>query len=99
MADDPVALLRSELSNLNLTAPEIDAKRDITKSHEVCYSVNSYTKYFPGVPDKYLKYCEEREINFKGTDDVVLNKTHWKLITEAIKYAEEYNTYVIHHRK
>ena len=98
-ADDPVATLRSELVGLNVTTPESDAERDIAKDRAVCFSINSYAKYFPGVPEQDREYCEAREKNFRGTWDVVLTKEHEELIIQARKYAEKYNTYVLRHRK
>lgn len=98
-ADDPVATLRAELAGLNLAAPEVDAERDIAQNRVVCFSINSYARYFPSVPDKDLGYCEAREKNFRGTSDVVLNKEHEELISQARRYSERYNLYVLHHRK
>ncbi len=98
-ADDPVATLRTELTGLNVAAPEADAERDIAKGQAVCFSVNAYAKYFPGVPEQDQEYCQAREKNFRGTWDVVLTEEHKELISRAIKYAERYNAFVLHHRK
>ena len=98
-ADDPVATLRTELAGLNLAAPKVDAERDIAQDQAVCFSINGYAKYFPSVPDEDRESCEAREKNFRGTWDVVLNKEHEELISQASTYSERYNAYVLHHRK
>lgn len=98
-ADDPVETLRVELAGLNVTAPESDAKHDIAIGHVVCFSINGYAKYFPGVPRQDQEYCEAREKNFRGTGDVILSKEHGELISQVTKYAERYNAYILRHRK
>lgn len=99
MADDLVSTLRAELAGLNVASPETDAKRDIAKGQAVCFSINGEAKYFPGVPEQDREYCEAREKNFRGTWDVVLSKEHGELISQATKYAERYNVYVLLHRR
>ena len=87
-ADDPVEVLRVELAGLNVTAPESDAKHDITIGHVVCFSINGYAKYFPGVARQDQEYCEAREKNFRGTGDAILSKEHGDIISQATRYAE-----------
>lgn len=98
-ADNPVATLRAELAGLNLNAPEVDAERDIAQYRAVCFSINGYATYFPSMPEQDREYCEAREKNFRGTWDMILTKEHEELISQARKYAERYNAYVLRHRK
>lgn len=98
IADDPVATLYAELKYLDTASPETDAARDIANGQAVCFSINSYAKYFPGTSDQHQEYCAAREKNFRGTQDVSLTKEHADLSSHATQYAKRYNAYVLHQR-
>jgi hypothetical protein len=85
--------LRKELAGLNISAPEEDAARDIRDAQPKCYSINGYSRFFPGVTtEEEASYCLAIEVNFAGTSDVMN-----ELVRQATEYATRYNEYVLAH--
>jgi len=95
----PPFLLWWELIGLNVTAPERDAKIALARGRPVCYSINAYASYFPGVEgDENIRFCEANGKNFVGTSDLIVSEWHSRLMREAENYATVFNSHIIQHR-
>lgn len=94
--EGPSLSLWFQLSTKNLSAPERDVSAALANAKPVCFSVNGYARYFPGVKSAAARsFCETIEKNFSGTSDVVVGPWNAKLQQEAIAYASAYNAVVL----
>ena len=94
----PEVSIGLQLIGKNQENPELDAKEDIAQGKIICYSINGFGKYFPGVNGKEgHELCHLGiEINFMGTSDAIESERHAKAIGRAESYASKYNKYMVH---
>jgi len=85
-----------EFLSFNLADPEQDAADALAHGHPHCYSVNGYSKSFPGVDAANVNFCKRVERNISGTSDIHAPE-HEMVNREAIPYATAYNRYIIAH--
>ena len=95
----PPIILWWKLVGLNVTAPERDAKIALASGRPVCYSINAFAVYFPGVEgNENIRFCEANEKNFAGTSDNIVSEWHSRLMSEAENYATVFNSHIIQNR-
>ena len=86
-----------EFLTFNIEHPEQDAVRAIARGQPHCYSVNGYTKWFPGIETKFDEnFCAEIERNISSTSDI-WTPEHSEVLRTAIPYATAYNKYIVTH--
>ena len=94
---NPEVWIELQLIGKNLKNPEADAKADLENGKVLCYSINGFGPYFPGVSkNEFHNVCSKaKKINFTGTSDAVESLEHGKAISKAGEYAERYNRFVV----
>ncbi|MGB9148904.1 MAG: hypothetical protein WCB36_01520 [Burkholderiales bacterium] len=92
----PMLSLWLFLATLNLSAPEQDAAKALADGRPICYSVNGYSRHFPGVKtDAGRQFCQGVEINIAGTADAMIGSRHALLDSQANQYAARFNTQIL----
>ena len=94
---NPNIAIELQLLGKNLDSPEEDAIMDMGNGLLVCYSLNGFGPYFPGVTlEQEKSVCSKAtEINIWGTSDAIDSIEHGKAIHSAATYAMRYNQYVV----
>jgi hypothetical protein len=90
------AILRTELSVLNLDYPEKDLDRNLSYKDYRCIAICGFICYHPGAAPTDVDVCRRfGSRTIIGTSDAIEGDEHGKLIAIASKYATEYNTRLI----
>lgn len=90
------ALLRSELSKLDLQNPEKDLERNLATNDHRLIGLYGFVLYCPGAEDLPRDRIERYGIRpINGTSDCILGAEHQRLIQSATDYATRYNKALI----
>jgi hypothetical protein len=91
-----VALLRSELSKLDLQNPQKDLERNLAIADHRLIGLYGYVLYTPGTGSLTHEEIQQYGIRpINGTSDRISGGDHYRLIQSATDYATRYNQELI----